>query len=636
MTDWTIRARRAALTGATALGLLAGPVGAATEPAILPVDEIRAGQTGWGESVFAGSARERFEVEVLGVLRDLAPGTDYVMARLSGRGLEQTGVIAGMSGSPVWIDGKLIGAVAFSWPFATEAIAGITPIQAMRDIEVATPRARAPGRPAVSLSELAAGELPADLLARAAGSLARAAGLEARGAVVWGAAGFSERALDRLGTALPALSPVASGRVDGVEGEIEAGSSVAAVFVDGDLRLAATGTVTERSGDRVLAFGHPIAGVGEVSLPLAPAEVVTVLPSRFSSFKIANAGPIRGEFVRDHAAGTLGRLGVAPRTVPFDIRVEGGSSRAFHLRLARVPQFLPLLAAIGTLGAVDAAASAGGTQGVDLELGVDLGARGRLDLAQSFDGAQAATGAVQFLFAVLDFLLQNDLAAVELESLSATVVPWAEPRGTRIVGAHAARSRVEPGESLDLFVDLRGWRDRLERRVVTVAIPPDLPSGRYDLLVADGASAGAATRALEPVEPVDFEQALELLRGLGSSRELAVLGVLPGPGLAVAGEALPRLPASVRQIWSAGGGARPLRLAVAQRDRFPVDRPLAGLVRVQVEVRRPQPAREPAAGEPGGSTESPAPPDTRPSAGVASPDAAAPPPGADAGDRDER
>ena len=590
-----------------------------TEPPILPVEEIRAGQTGFGESVFSGSRRERFDVEVLGVLRDLAPGTDYVLARLTGHDLESTGVIAGMSGSPVWIDGKLVGAVAFAWPFATEAIAGITPIESMRGISSAAPRASPPAgsarsvRPPVTLADLAARRLPEDLLAGAAGELAHAAGLEARGAVVWGAAGFSERALARLGAALPALAPVASGRDDRIVGELEAGSAVAAVFVDGDLRLAATGTVTERAGDRLLAFGHPVAGIGDLSLPLAPAEIVTVLPSRYSSFKISNAGPVSGEFVRDHAAGTLGRVGAVPRTVPFEVLVGGETERTFHLQLARVPQFLPLLAAIGAVGAVDVAASAGGARGVDVELALDLGARGTLSLAQSFDGDDATMGMVRYLYAVLDFLLRNDLAEVELAGLRASVVPWSEPRVTQLVSAHAARSRVEPGESLDLFVDLRAWRGEMERRVVSVGIPADLPAGRYTLLVADGASASAVRLALEPAEPVSFDQALELLRGLGSPRELAVLGVLAGPGLSLAGEVLPRLPPSVRQIWSAGGGGtRPLRLAVAQRDRFLEERPLAGLVRVQVEVRRPLP------------TTGEAPPgDTAPTSGT--PTAGAPP-----------
>jgi hypothetical protein len=572
----------------------AAPGRAAEPPPAMPVSEIRAGMRGWGETVFVGATPERFEVEVLGVLRAVAPGTDYVLARFSGHDLERTGVIAGMSGSPVWIDGRVVGAVAFAWPFATEAIGGITPIAAMREI----PRAGAlPGeaRPVVSLADLAARKWPADLLGTAAARLASAPGLDARAAVSWGAGGFSDAGLTRLSRVLPALSPVAVGHVEGgatPPAGFGAGSSVAAVLIDGDLRLAATGTITERDGDDVLAFGHPLAGLGEVSLPLAPAEVVTVLPSRYSSFKLANAGDVVGEFVRDHATGAFGHLGVVPRTVPFDLTVAGATPRRFHLRLARVRQFLPLLAAVGAMGAVDATASAGGVQGLDFALTADLGVHGRLTLAQSFDGAGAVGDSASYLFTVLDFLVHNEFAPVELAGLRLDLVPWTQPRTAELVGAHLARTRVEPGETLDLYVDLRDWRGGPERRTLPVTVPDDLPAGRYVLVVGDGTSLDPVRMQLEPAPPQTFEQALAWLSSLGTPREIGVLGVMPGRGLAVAGEVLPRLPASLASIWAAsgGGGARPLRLAIEQRLRFPEPRPVSGLVRVVVEVRRPLPS----------------------------------------------
>lgn len=574
--------------------LAAGPLPAQQGAPILPVDEIHAGQRGYGETVFAGGERERFEVEILGVLRELQPGTDAVMARLTGHGLEKTGVIAGMSGSPVWIDGKLVGAVAFAWPFATEAIGGITPIEQMRAIPQAGPWPAGAHATAVTVEQLALRQLPADLLERAAERLVAATGAGARGAVTWSVAGLGGAGLERLRAALPALSATAAGRAaeGGAPAELVAGSSVAAVFVDGDLRLAATGTVTEVEGDRVLAFGHPVAGLGEVSLPMAPAEVITVLPSLYSSFKLANSGAIVGEFTRDHAAGAVGTIGAVPRTVPFELGIGGPTPRTYRLRLAKVPQFVPLLAAIGALGALDVAASSGGTEGVDLALAADLGARGRLELAQSFDGPGAGTTAVLWMYAVLDFLSGTELAEVDVVAIEAKLEPWAKPRVAALVGAHPARSRLEPGETLELFVDLRGYRGEAERRRLSLEIPPDLPAGRYTLLVGDGTSIDAARLGLEPAAPVTFEQAHELLSSLGTTREIAVLGVLPGRGLSVAGEVLPRLPDSARQIWAAGGGggARPLRLAVAQLERFPQPVPISGLVRLDVELARPTPS----------------------------------------------
>ena len=593
MTEGHARTLRGSLLALCLATALAGPSPAAAPPESAPtisVDALRPGMRGYGETVFAGSSPERFDVEVLGVLRDIAPGTDYVLVRLSGHGLERDGVVAGMSGSPVWIDGKLVGAVAFGWPFATEAIAGVTPIGAMRRIPVSSAWS-APGRPVVSLADLAARRIPETLLEDRAAGLMGSAGLGSRPAVVWGAGGFSDRAVAALSRALPALAPVSGGRSEAGAEDLVGGSSIAALLIDGDLRLAATGTLTERDGDRILAFGHPLAGLGEVSIPLASAEVVTILPSQFSSFKIANSGAVVGEFIRDQATGILGRLGVQPRTIPLEVTVAGPAPREFHLRLARVPDFVPLLAAIGTLGSIDSVAAAGGLRGVDVDLDADLGERGHLELRQSFEGANAVNQTALYVLALCDFLEHNDLAEVDLAGLRIRATPWAVQRTAEVVGAHASRSRLEPGERLEILVDLRDFRGGPSRRRLEVAIPDDLPAGRYTLLVGDGSSVDAARFAVEPAAPVTFDQALALLRSLASSQELDVLGVLPGTGVALAGEILPRLPPSLRSIWAAGGGggARPLRLAVVQRRRFPEPGPVSGLVRLSVEVRRPQP-----------------------------------------------
>jgi SpoIVB peptidase S55 len=589
---------------------VAGPApahAAEAEPPAMPVDEIRPGMRGYGETVFSGSTPERFDVEVLGVLRNVAPGTDYVLVRLSGHGLEHDGVVAGMSGSPVWIDGKLVGAVAFGWPFATAAVAGVTPIGAMRRIPE-SPAWSAPGKPVVSWADLAARRIPETLIEERASRLMGALGLDARPAVVWGAGGFSDDALAALSRALPALAPVSGGRSEAGAEALVGGSSIAALLIDGDLRLAATGTLTERVGDRILAFGHPLAGLGEVSIPLAPAEVVTILPSQFSSFKIANSGAVVGEFTRDQATGILGRLGVSPRTIPLEVTVAGPAPREFHLRLARAPDFVPLLAAIGTLGSIDSVAAAGGLRGVDVVLDADLGGNGHLELRQSFEGANAVNQTALWVLALCDFLEHNDLAEVDLAGLRIRATPWTVQRTAEVVGAHASRSRLEPGDRLEILVDLRDFRGGPSRRRLEVAIPDDLPSGRYTLLVGDGSSVDAARFAVAPAAPVTFDQALALLRSLASAQELDVLGVLPGTGIALAGEILPRLPPSLQSIWAAGGGggARPLRLAVAQRERFPEPGPVSGLVRLTVEVRRPQPTAgdEPQAdggdaGEPG-------------------------------------
>jgi hypothetical protein len=594
----------AGLTAAPAVSVPAATAPSASEPApaapargevpTIGVDEVVAGMKGYGESVFVGAGTERFEVEVLGVLREFAPGTSYILARLTGKNLERTGVVAGMSGSPVWLDGKLAGAVAFGWSFSQEAIAGITPISAMRGIERAAPWGRNAGTPKVALGDLLDRKLPQDLFAQLAAPLTaplgRAAGIDSRGAISWGASGFSERALSTLGRALPMMAPAALGKTS-TGAELAGGSSVAAVLLDGDLRLAATGTVTERSGDRILAFGHPLFGLGEVSMPMASAEIVTILGSNLSSFKLSNVGPVVGAFQRDHSAGNFGRIGVVARTIPLTISVASPEPRRFEMRMAAIPEFEGLLAAIASLGAVDTVTASGGAGAIDLALVADLGANGKLSMRQSFDGDGAAFQAVLFTLGLVDFVARNDLASVDIERLDIELVPHDEPRVDELLSAHALRPRLAPGESTELLVELRNWRGALERRRFEVTVPADTPDGRFVVLVGDGTRIDSARFALEPPAPRTFEQARKLIASLGSARELSLLAIAPGRSAVAGGEIHARLPPSLSAVLGAAGGGRAIRGAIAARETHAQARPLSGLVRVDLEVERSLPLR---------------------------------------------
>lgn len=582
------------------------------EVATIPVEEIHAGMRGYGLSVFKGTVPERFEVEVLGVLENQKPGGSYILARLAGQNLEKSGVIAGMSGSPVYLDGRLAGAVAFSWPFAKEPIAGITPIAAMRAIGSGAPPATSGSlsrrSTAADLAEIASGRIPAARLDETLESFARAVSNEGRSALLWGASGFGAASRSLLARLLPSsalsLAELGGGERAAIDSDLAPGASVAALFVDGDLRLAATGTVTDRIGDRLLAFGHSAAGLSEISMPLATSEVVTVLPSALSSFKLANSGPAVGRFERDHTYGSVGRVGEAARTVPLVVRVLAPVERRFDLRLAEMPQFLPALTALGCLGAWDVASGTGGVRSVDLALRIDFGGtpeRPRLALEQSFEGATAAADAVGFVISVLAYLAQNELAPLEIRALEVDVRLAAELRAATLTFVRPSRTRIGPGEALDLQVDARGFRGESVRWSERLVVPSGLPDGKYSLLVGDGASADAARLALAPAPPARIEQALEFLRSLHSTSDLVILGVIPGAGLSTGGELLPRLPGSMRSIWGAMGArsATVVRNAIVQNEARRRDRPLAGLLRVDIEIRRP-PDREPRAEGAGG------------------------------------
>lgn len=571
---------------------------------VIGVDEVQTGQKGYGLSVFSGSEPERFEVEVVGVMRDVSPGVSYILGKLTGKGLEKSGVASGMSGSPVFIDGKLAGAVAFSWPFSNEAIAGITPIDAMRKLSTlgAGPAPSLP-QPPVELTEIMAGRVPKDLLERELARLQpKMAMMDARASVQWATMGFGEQSqavLRRaLGSAVPsgrAASVGANGKSAGKK-DLGLGSAVAAVLVDGDLHISAVGTVTDRYDDHVLAFGHPFLGIGSIQVPMATAEVVTLLSSQYSSFKIANVGQEIGAFEQDRQVGIQGRIGqVAPMT-PMVIRIGGPGvkPREFKMRVADVPMFTPMLIGSSVLAGLESASYSTGAQSLDMTARFRLREYGDLEIRQSFDGENAGTDAAGYAIAIAAYLVQNSLERIHLEDVQVDLTQSPQPKATSLVGANVDRTVVRPGETVGLNLDLVAWRGERFRHTMKVTLPEDLPAGRYSLLVGDGSSIDAARMAMEPAAPVSFPQALELLRSFHSRRDLMVLGVYGGPGLSVAGEVMPRLPASVRSLWGAApsGSATPLRVTIAQEQREVMDTPIDGAVRVDLEVRR----REPVAG----------------------------------------
>ncbi|MEO8277173.1 MAG: SpoIVB peptidase S55 domain-containing protein [Thermoanaerobaculia bacterium] len=587
----------------------------------IAVDDVHAGMKGYGLSVFQGTVPERFDVEVLGVLRNQKPDGDYILARLSGQNLEKSGVVAGMSGSPVYFDGRLAGAVAFSFPFAKEPIAGITPIASMRAIGggQGSPGSGDSGgsggiagsagggtaaRPA-TLDEIVARPASSARFAEGLALFARAVTNDGRSALAWSASGFGESSRLELGRMLglpggsagePAAAPegnamtsaLGGGRAPLIESDLGPGASVAAIFVDGDLRLAATGTVTDRIGSKLIAFGHPVVGVSEISMPLATSEVITVLSSAMNSFKLANSGQAVGSFDLDNAYGSVGRVGTPAHTVPLVVRILSPVERRFDLRLANVRQFLPGLAAIASFGAWDVAVGTGGVRSVDLSLRVEIAGQRSLALDQSFEGAGASNDALGYVMSVLGYVSQNDFADLAISSIEIGVSLSRTPRAATLAAVRPSRTRLAPGDELELQIDSRGWNGEERRTNEKIVVPRNLPEGKYVLLVGDGASADAARFALAPAPPVRLNQALEILASLHSARDLVILGVVQGAGLSAGGEILPRLPGSMRSIWGASGtkSAVPLRNAIVQNEIRRQDRPLSGLLRVELEIRR--------------------------------------------------
>jgi hypothetical protein len=213
-----------------------------------------------------------------------------------------------------------------------------------------------------------------------------------------------------------------------------------------------------------------------------------------------------------------------------------------------------------------------------------------LRLERHFTGSSAAINAAIYVLSVVSFVLNNESEEVTIDRLSIDVTQSSEPLTVNLIAAHPAERSVRPGDELPLRLELRRYRGQTFHRNVSVTLPDDLPAGPYYLFVGDGGTIDGARLTMEPTEPEDFRESLDLLRSLHRPTDLVVLGVLPSPGLVIDGRTLPRLPGSVRSIWSASGPltAKPVGLAVRAVDAQSLDFPLAGGVRVDLQVLPPR------------------------------------------------
>src|SRR5215831_2499543 len=335
---------------------------------ILPVDQIVPGMKGYGVTDLGdGQGVQRFDVEIIGLLKRYTPRQDLVLGRVSGAGLENAGIIAGMSGSPIYVEGKLVGALAYGWPFSKDPICGITPIQSMLDIR------HVPAGPPVPIggSTGSATSTSALLSALAAGrfsdrleSLLAPLRLPAAGEatplplpVSFGGTSAPGELFSRVAQAAGwmAVPSGASGAGAGASAEpssssgtMRPGSAIAAQLLSGDMDLSATGTVTWVEGNSVLAFGHPFLSMGPVSMPMARAEVLTVLPSVYRSFKFAATGPVLGSISQDRSTGILGSFGARAPMVPITVRISSDliPSQVYHFKAVHNSMLTPILSAI--------------------------------------------------------------------------------------------------------------------------------------------------------------------------------------------------------------------------------------------------------------------------------------------------
>ncbi|MGB5015290.1 MAG: hypothetical protein WBO68_14810 [Pyrinomonadaceae bacterium] len=584
---------------------------------IFPLSQVKEGLKGTARTVFRGTAPEEFGVEILGVIPgSIGPHQDMIIGKLSGENAMRTFVFAGMSGSPVYIDGKIVGAISYSFPFAKEPICGITPIEQMISLFEKGPTIKAAAAEArtVSVDDLRADRWSVGRLASIAVDQPLISGMSANSALAQVAgqrlqriatpltfAGVSQSTLDLFTPELTraGIMPVAAlggGSKLGTIKKADAatlvgGTSVVVQLARGDISIGAAGTVTLRDGDKIYAFGHPFFSLGSTDLPMNESHVVTVVPNANNSFKLAVPDAMVGSLTQDRATGIFGKLGQTPRMIPVKIKVTNsrGSDQEIKFESA-VDDFLtPLIINIGVQNTIQANERGIGETTIEVEGEISVRGEGSVKISRRFAGQQASAFASASASAPLASLLKANFEGLDITSVNLTFNITEGSKTAALERLAVDALQVKAGDALNFSVFVRNDAGKLIEQPVSITIPKDAPAGPLSLVVGDGNSV-QENAAIKQFAPKSAAELIEIINSLKRQDRLYAILYRTSTGAVVGASEMPNLPPSVLATMNndrTAGGAKPTTQKVILDQILPgSDHIVTGSQTIAVEVIR--------------------------------------------------
>jgi hypothetical protein len=561
------------------------------------VDDIRAGMKGQGRTVVKGTKIESFDAEVLGVLRNTSPGRDLILCKLAGLNLDQTGVIAGMSGSPIYIEGKLLGAVAYAWPYGKQPIAGVTPFAQMREFVLAYEKRelaeQAPRRVGLAAPLVVEGQSYDTVTVSNdfEGPQPTAADglwlVPLRTPLM--TSGMSARTLALLGDQfrrfgmVPMQGGSAGGNIPLEERNIplQAGGALSVALITGDFDMSGIGTVTHVEGKRVYGWGHPFMGVGVCDLPLMTGYVHTVYPRQSLSFKMGSPLRVVGAISADVSTCIAGWLDREPDMLPVKttvLREPAGESRTFNVKVVRQRNMLGSLVQMALLNSLDMEGDLPDEMTARVKVRIDVEGHRPLVLDDvysgvNYSGAKGPPAMFQPVGLMLQQLAANNFQNLRIKGVEGMIEVLAGRRTADIEGAELESDTLAPGEMLKATVLLRPYKGQRQRITLSLPLPVDLPEGNYAAQIGDDLNAVRSELRDNPHLnlPQSLPHLFDGLELLLSARRTNLVVRVPTPagGVAVNGTALPDLPPSMVQLLSSNrrSGTQPIHSAlVARRD----------------------------------------------------------------------
>ncbi|MGA7058628.1 MAG: SpoIVB peptidase S55 domain-containing protein [Terriglobales bacterium] len=592
---------------------------AAILPAIMPLDQIHEGMKGTALTVFQGVKPESMDVEVLGVMHNAnGPKGDIILVRLHGSKPEYTGVVAGMSGSPVYFDGKLAGALAFRiGEFSKEPIAGVTPIEEMLEINALDHTSTRSQTPATLRANAAHGSLSHQNATAQTASPGERASVPAQSysnyltpietPLVFN--GFSADTLERYSSQFAAAGIVPVMGIGSASNRkqpepIEAGSAVSAVLVRGDMDIAATCTVTYVDPQRLLACGHPLLQFGEVDLPMTKATVLATLPSPLNAFKIVNTTETFGAFVQDRQNGIMGVPGreskMIPVTVAMHIQEEHGSTghssatKEFHYEVLNNARLSPVAMMATVFNALHGTNEYG--EDITYRMKGVLSVKGYPDVtlrnmyAPQDNGQPAAALAAASIGERFGRIYSNPFDAPDIQGVKLDFDLVRERRSARLEAARTDMTEARPGEEIMVETVVRPYRGERLVRQIPIRIPTSTSKGTLRILVSDGDTLDRMHRGTPMMN-----------RGLGLAPTIALLNqehnndrvyvslIQSDPEAMVADKVMPTLPLSVMNVMENMRGTQDMVVlgesSVSEASTDPLDYVVSGAQMLTINVK---------------------------------------------------
>ena len=576
------------------------PSAAQDKPTIIPLSQIHEGMKGTALTVFQGVKPEPMEVEVLGVLHNVnGPKGDIILVRLHGNKPEYTGVVAGMSGSPVYFDGKLAGALAFRiGEFSKEPIAGVTPIEAMLEINALDRRPAA--APVRANGSDAAGATRTASPGEAALSLSNRNNYLKPIEAPFVFNGFSDSTLQRYADQFAAagiVPVVGTGSAsDRKQPEpIEAGSAVSAVLVRGDMDIAATCTVTYVDTQHLLACGHPLLQFGEVDLPMTKATVLATLPSPMNAFKIVNTTETVGAFVQDRQAGILGVMGHEPKMIPVTVSLHNDRAvKEFHYEVLNNAKISPLAMMATVFNALHGTNEFG--EDITYRMNGVLSVKGYPDVtmrnmfAPLDSGQPAAALAASSIGERFGRIYSNPYDAPDVQGVKLDFELVRERRSARLEASRTNVTEARPGDEITVETVIRPYRGERLLRQIPIRIPTSTSKGPLRILVSDGDTLDRMHRATPMMSRgLGLAPTIALLNKERSDDRVYVSLFDSDPEAMVADKIMPTLPLSVMNVMDNLRGTQDMVVlgesSVSEASTDPLDYVVSGAQMLTINIK---------------------------------------------------